>query len=60
VRYVKLSIIGCGRNYNYSNYAASQYYVRRCGLLLQTEQRALSVGLSVSLFVTVVKPAKTA
>jgi len=30
---------------------ASQYYVRRCGLLLQTKQRGLSVTLS---------PAKTA
>jgi len=28
-------------------YATSQYYVRRCGLFLQTEWRALSVGLSV-------------
>jgi len=30
--------------------------LRRCGLLLQTEQRGLSVGL----FVTIVIPAKTA
>jgi len=36
-------------------YAASQYYVRRCGLLLQTDKRGLSVGLSV----TEVSPAKT-
>jgi len=32
-----------------------QYYVRRCGLLLPTEQRGLSIGLSV----TLVSPAKT-
>jgi len=33
-----------------------QYYVHRCGLLLQTKERGLSVGLSV----TIVSPAKTA
>jgi len=32
----------------------------RCGLLLQTEQRGLSVSLSVGPSVTVVMPAKTA
>jgi len=35
---------------------ASQYYVRRCGLLLEMEYRGLSVGLTV----TIVSGAKTA
>ena len=40
--------------FSYLNYqAASHYYVRRCGLLLQTVQRGLSV-LSVCLPVTLV------
>jgi len=30
-------------------WASSQYYVRRCGLLLLTEKRGLSVCLSVGL-----------
>ena len=37
-------------------YAASQYYVRRCSLLLPTKQRGLSVGPSL----TVVSLAKMA
>ena len=39
-----------------SSQAASQYYICRCSLLLPTEQRGLSVSLSVAL----VSPAKTA
>ena len=40
--------------------AASQYYVRRCGLLLQTEseQRGLSVCLYVTVVVSPAKPAE--
>jgi len=41
-------------------YAASQYYVRTCGLLLPKELRVLSVCLSVSQAVTLVRPEKTA
>ena len=40
--------------------ATSQYYIRKCGLLLPTEQHGLSVSLSVTLSVTLVSPAKTA
>ena len=42
--------------YSCNYQAASQYYVRRCGLLLPTEQ----TGLSVCLSMTLVSRAKTA
>jgi len=41
---------------NIDFWAALPYYVRRCGLLLQTKQR----GLSVSLSVVIVSPAEMA
>jgi len=42
-----------------SFYVPSQCYVRRCGLLLPTKYRGLSVCRSVCQYVTVVSPAKT-
>jgi len=44
----------------YVSFRPSRYCVLRCGLLLQTEQRGLSVCRLVCLFVTIVSPAKMA